>query len=652
MSKLLPLLVLLVFVATATPSYAVTFELPERTFSLGNWYTTSSDYCSISGDICWEARYLNGRAYYGQSWHIFYRILIAPNGSSFLLDRWKFDGHQDTSHTGVAGYPSLTYHTAERKIPSLQIEINESGKWTVELRHIVIPTPTAERYPTADWNSSVELWTASEGMYQLNVWSPWVTSEYQLCTNTTDQDYAAGQLYLESVMTLFADFYGNWRSDSCVAHGMRPAFQLNCSYASAVRRTGYHFSVTERYCWFQRKEQTVLLANISQLIESYELTVSEPITISDVRLCADESCTKLAMLTANLPVWISVNVSNSDRYVVLYDINGTLEEGGTSFLWQPSAGTYTLNITALDLETGAADSWTADVTIAAAAPALLPFNFAPGGAEPETSASSLPAPAAAAASALIGGAGVTYALWRGLPKLKKEYTDSDMGRPFLPGAIGETPRRTDLMRPAIERPDTMRPAVMSNRLAVSAVGSAGSARPGTTVRGAGQAPRPLVSRMTVRRTTYGSALDAKTAADKSAFEKTKHEYEVWLAWRERVNALLASAQAARSVEEIDALMASGLLSPADRATLQARREQIVAQTQQAAALQCEISSELQKIRSAGDAGSVAWLTERFLNRYGNVVSPELKQELHRLWGEADGAYRADWTARTAAERQW
>jgi len=154
---------LIVFLLSFEIVLAQVVELPSKKVFMGAWeiYDTGGALGPVPGLIS------RTDAYYAAHPHIYYRVLIYPNGSEKVLDSYKFVFSEvGTNYQPYPGHMRVRIW-AEGEVPGVTIHLNESGNYSVELRHVEIPKPTAEKFPEAGLNSVVD-WYAVQRVEEAN----------------------------------------------------------------------------------------------------------------------------------------------------------------------------------------------------------------------------------------------------------------------------------------------------------------------------------------------------------------------------------------------------------------------------------------------------------------------------------------------------
>jgi|GEM_PF-6503734 len=236
------------------------FTLPAKDVYLGSWDITNHyDYFGVSiGAAKWQ-----GDAYYGINDYIFYRVLIGPDGKESVIDEYYFDGHSATGRQTLQD--GVAWHFwSQQTIPSKTIDISEPGNYRVELRQIIVPTPTAARFPNLKHDSVVDIWQGMGVTDSSNFWF----QRGGFCSLTSPAEYAKTGV-LMGYNAIQTWYYGKgFDGPSCT--GWKPT-DLGCTYQyNDAGPSGSSYN-----CWLENKTDTnVKLSDLSQLYEYYEITVA------------------------------------------------------------------------------------------------------------------------------------------------------------------------------------------------------------------------------------------------------------------------------------------------------------------------------------------------------------------------------------------
>lgn len=88
--------------------------------------------------------------------HIYYRMLVYPNGTEQVVDQYYFRGNESAgsapeklkppSQGGTYSPDTVTHYYNNRTLPAITIDVGEPGNYRLDIRHIEIPAPTVANY--------------------------------------------------------------------------------------------------------------------------------------------------------------------------------------------------------------------------------------------------------------------------------------------------------------------------------------------------------------------------------------------------------------------------------------------------------------------------------------------------------------------------
>lgn len=209
-----------------------------RTFSNG-WHSTENKEESFTSSKVAGENYEELRV------HVYYRVLVHPNGEEEVIDSYKFDNsiatdkmevpckplyfssykrspfdpdytleiegpiiqqcsggvcvdvkvrsdHRRKEKVSAEGCPEFLYKV-EKEIPELKINVTDFGNYTIELREIKISQATHERFPDVDYNSIIDLYESKKTLYKkyahINLKGSITEENWTLCTSTSPEEY-------------------------------------------------------------------------------------------------------------------------------------------------------------------------------------------------------------------------------------------------------------------------------------------------------------------------------------------------------------------------------------------------------------------------------------------------------------------------------
>ena len=107
----------------------VSTTVPAIAISLDSWNSAYQSYYSGYGSSYnTPSTKMEGDNYYHLSTHIYYRVLVKPDGSEQVIDEYKFDNHNITSYANnycvqSYGCSSQTYYS-DHIIPEINVTLD------------------------------------------------------------------------------------------------------------------------------------------------------------------------------------------------------------------------------------------------------------------------------------------------------------------------------------------------------------------------------------------------------------------------------------------------------------------------------------------------------------------------------------------------
>lgn len=234
LSKVLAgLLILLFFIQIASAEEITLESVP---ISFGSWtnpfnvrYETANMYVYQGSNA------ILGSNYYKHHYYIIYRVLVKPDGSEEIID--KYDWNSGWATDFIISKPMIYF--SDFGLPEKTINITYSGEYRVELRWVKIPNPTRDRYERIDLNSTIDVYDGVKKLiYSFEVWSfPFDSGEIQYQANIS-----------------------------------RCRFEYEYAHYSSGYN-GYKY-ITKKYCWVDEKiNESIKVTDLAEVIGILEFEV-------------------------------------------------------------------------------------------------------------------------------------------------------------------------------------------------------------------------------------------------------------------------------------------------------------------------------------------------------------------------------------------
>ena len=243
------------------------------------WNDWNNDYTGWSANLIFPEKVKADVAFTNPS-HIYYRVLVKPDGSEQILDQYYFRGDQSTSTNPIAEFckdtertydqygreietkicktPYVTHYYNERTLPEKNIELSGEGKFKIEIRHIEIPGMTGRLHSSLDANSVIDIWDGSpQTIFTVSsgaVWDQNIFCKNKICTQ--DEQNKVNNYPCAGPITWMEESFGSscktynqcigqtqyyLRSVKCYNAGLK-AKSVNLSTLAKTRK-GYDFTI-------------------------------------------------------------------------------------------------------------------------------------------------------------------------------------------------------------------------------------------------------------------------------------------------------------------------------------------------------------------------------------------------------------------------
>ena len=209
-------------------------EIPEIEVELDQWYEPHGyTYHTRWGNRFYyeQAEKHKAENYYKLGTHLYYWELTSPSGEKKVLSEYLFDNHKATGSINVPriygqygcsytqphdrqSFPtcSTKLYYSNHKIPAQTITVEESGEYTLELKHVKIDAATADENKIISWDTELQEHQQTTINYQHYAESSSTAQHWekniQQCTSTTQQQYEEEKTF--ETPTQIEYFYKRW----------------------------------------------------------------------------------------------------------------------------------------------------------------------------------------------------------------------------------------------------------------------------------------------------------------------------------------------------------------------------------------------------------------------------------------------------------